>query len=84
MYLTLLVATDVAAMVLLGWRAYVTGDRRTALVASGYAFSIPIVFGNVLTVPGVMGAFPFPLQAPPFLWSTWHIGWGVVEVLSDG
>ncbi len=73
-YATLLVASDFATMLLLGWRAHSSGDRRVGFLAGGYAFTIPLVLANVFTLPGVAAYGGFPFEAPPQMWAIWHLG----------
>ncbi len=73
-YGVLLVASEALTALLLWMRARAFDDGRVAVLALAYAFSAPIIMGNVLSLPpGGGGRVSF--QTPPWLWLIWHIGW---------
>ncbi len=74
-YGALLVTTEAMTAVVLAVRAHSLRDPRVAILAGAYAFSAPLIFANVVTLPTVVS--PFHHQTPPWLWLFWHIGWAL-------
>jgi len=81
-YATIIGPCEVAAALLLAWRAAALRTRRSALLAAAYAWSAPLVLENLASLPGVFalhGAFGH--QTPPWCWLGWHAGWAACIAL---
>jgi len=75
-YAAIIGPCEVAAALLLAWRAAALRTRRSALLAGAYAWSAPLVLENLASLPGIFaphGAFGH--QTPPWCWLAWHAGW---------
>lgn len=73
-YGALLVLCEALIALVLAARARALNDARTGVLALAYAFSAPLVFGNVISLPTVAGIH-FHYQTPPWMWLFWHVGW---------
>ena len=77
-YAAIIGPCEVAAALLLAWRAVALRTRRSALLAAAYAWSAPLVLENLASLPGIFrvhGAFGH--QTPPWCWLAWHAGWAL-------
>ncbi len=77
-YAAIIGPCELAAALLLAWRAVALRTRRAALLAAAYAWSTPLVWENLASLPGILGLqHVFAHQTPPWCWLAWHAGWAL-------
>jgi hypothetical protein len=81
-YAAIIGPCEVAAAILLTYRAVRLRTQRAALLAAAYVFSAPLVLENLFTLPGILGPHgALAHQTPPWCWAAFHVGWAAFIVV---